>query len=823
MASLTSSLETINSGKRIVQPAEEGPSFLGGLSKLASQGLQAYNQNYQQNEQIQNKKVLNEIETKVTGLRAEAAAKIRQDPGSDPTIDLQFNDQYDVPASVVEQAKELSRVKRAVAQGRSAQTHMDLQLESFVQEMQQKYPEQSATIGQYMRQQGFDHYLWREQALQDASRLAGDKARVDGYQSVIKSAIEAGYGNFGMDNDQLYATGIRLNKAAAEAAAAKELAAEARAAASEGRSNSEFLKKQSEDALYGAANAQINAQLGGLMDYLGNAVRATDGDDKAYERVMGWTDEVNDLFDKTGRHYVQRLQAEGAPKWVVDSVQESINNYKKGAQDLFFGSSSRFQQRNRAYQNMQTEFGLSAEKALPFYMWAKRTMGPAFMEAVFDGTAINSLSPELKEKVKNELRNWDPTRPNEGMNLLAEIGALAKGNASLADLPEGKITGDHVRGLNASLRRYSEQIMDPEPDNPDEKKGFLGSLGNITIAALRLQPGTKDLKALDYALGAITNGRNLGVVTRLLKDQQYSQQALPVFLSTRQAAAQILEVTRTAGPTVQGQSIETKNGRFYVKVDSNRSVKGMATIGDEFGLGNINDAKWEAGAINPELQRQATIMNAAVDYLADTGKAVPELKGYDERDLRAHYMFGTALPVKEGAKPPPSLEQNMNRFEDEMKRLSDLVEKDMPFANPKGASIQPSEVSQFFKGQGWSSAAAAGITGNLVAESGLNTGAVGDGGKALSLAQWHPDRQAAAKKNGFDLSDPQSAMAFVQWELENTEKSTAEKLKNAKTAEEAADIFALHFLRPKGAETGVADNIHNIEGRRRYARQYSGD
>jgi hypothetical protein len=104
-----------------------------------------------------------------------------------------------------------------------------------------------------------------------------------------------------------------------------------------------------------------------------------------------------------------------------------------------------------------------------------------------------------------------------------------------------------------------------------------------------------------------------------------------------------------------------------------------------------------------------------------------------------------------------------------------------------------------------------------MAESGLRAGAVGDGGKALSLAQWHPDRRDHAAKAGFDLSNPQDAIDFVMWELNNTEAAAKKKLANAKTVQEAADIFALYFLRPQGAQTGRVENVHNIDGRRKYA------
>src|SRR5260363_90445 len=48
--------------------------------------------------------------------------------------------------------------------------------------------------------------------------------------------------------------------------------------------------------------------------------------------------------------------------------------------------------------------------------------------------------------------------------------------------------------------------------------------------------------------------------------------------------------------------------------------------------------------------------------------------------------------------------------------------------------------------QGWTHKQAAGIVANLKIESGLNPKAVGDGGKAYGIAQWHPPRQAEFRR-----------------------------------------------------------------------------
>lgn len=106
---------------------------------------------------------------------------------------------------------------------------------------------------------------------------------------------------------------------------------------------------------------------------------------------------------------------------------------------------------------------------------------------------------------------------------------------------------------------------------------------------------------------------------------------------------------------------------------------------------------------------------------------------------------------------------------------------------------------EFFRGRGWTAEQAAGIVSNLKRESNLNPSAVGDGGKAYGIAQWHPDRQAQFEKvYGKPITESSLAeqLEFVDWELKNTEARAGNKLKNAKTAAEAGSIVSQDYERP---------------------------
>lgn len=116
-------------------------------------------------------------------------------------------------------------------------------------------------------------------------------------------------------------------------------------------------------------------------------------------------------------------------------------------------------------------------------------------------------------------------------------------------------------------------------------------------------------------------------------------------------------------------------------------------------------------------------------------------------------------------------------------------------ADPKTAAA----VAAFVK-MGWSRQQASGIAANLWTESMYNPGAVGDGGAAYGIAQWHGDRQAAFKKLfGIDIrkSSLDQQMQFVDYELRHgSEQRAGSALGQATSAAQAGAIISHLYERP---------------------------
>lgn len=148
------------------------------------------------------------------------------------------------------------------------------------------------------------------------------------------------------------------------------------------------------------------------------------------------------------------------------------------------------------------------------------------------------------------------------------------------------------------------------------------------------------------------------------------------------------------------------------------------------------------------------------------------------------------LPTAEAGTLPPSLSPS---------KVRDSASTQLPNNSPtqqygKGFSQKgsASEAMEFFKNRDWTEAQAAGIVGNLQAESAqFKTDAVGDGGRAYGIAQWHPPRQATFEKVmkiPIRQSNFKQQLEFVDWELKNSHRNAGLLLSQTNDPGQAAAI-----------------------------------
>lgn len=161
------------------------------------------------------------------------------------------------------------------------------------------------------------------------------------------------------------------------------------------------------------------------------------------------------------------------------------------------------------------------------------------------------------------------------------------------------------------------------------------------------------------------------------------------------------------------------------------------------------------------------------------------------------------------------------------------VERDPNIINvplPAKVADRSSMAMRYFQSRGWSKEQAAGIIGNLLAESSLSTGARNsgdgrDGSDSIGIGQWNSDRAKALKDfaalNRADWRDYGIQLAFVDHELRTSEKAAGDLLRNAKDITGATEAMIM-YERPAGSQSG-ARNAHNYQGRVKFAHQAAGE
>jgi peptidoglycan hydrolase-like protein with peptidoglycan-binding domain len=139
---------------------------------------------------------------------------------------------------------------------------------------------------------------------------------------------------------------------------------------------------------------------------------------------------------------------------------------------------------------------------------------------------------------------------------------------------------------------------------------------------------------------------------------------------------------------------------------------------------------------------------------------------------------------------------------------------------PKNLSIGKTDISQyvvkFLISKGLTPEQASGVAGNLYAESGFNTKAIGDGGSSYGIAQWHNERKSSlmnwAKSKNLNVSSINTQLNYLWLELNNSHVSALSRLKRTSTPSEAATVFAKYYEKPLSSDysrrSGAAEDIY---------------
>lgn len=136
--------------------------------------------------------------------------------------------------------------------------------------------------------------------------------------------------------------------------------------------------------------------------------------------------------------------------------------------------------------------------------------------------------------------------------------------------------------------------------------------------------------------------------------------------------------------------------------------------------------------------------------------------------------------------------------------ITDLRKRHRP--TPATSATTNSDID-FLQKLGWSKDDATALAANIQRESAGDHKAVGDGGQAFGLAQWHPDRQENFRKfAGKDIreSTREEQLRFMDHELRTTESRAGDALRRAEGVGYKAAVVSRMYERPKDVEGEAA-------------------
>lgn len=871
MADFTKDIGLASSSRRIIDPANNrGPTFLEGLANFASNVVSQGSDNFRRAQAAQRQA---DTAAKQAGKeRAESDAagfvidarlgKFQTGPTQaqpeQPSLPVALSDDLPVPVDselegaplppdVTRVVGDLRRAQAAEDQGRAPMGSAQIRIEAALADLRARHPDRQDIIYKTLKDAGLDHWLFREAETAGAVFDAELKAETDAFQTYVQAAVKAGAVLPGTDPYTAAVAGQRILEEDRRIEVLKQQRDANLAAATEGRAQSNFERGELDrnfTSTYAAkADSIVTPLWNGLTSRITSAgFTDSQGNIQSLERVIPVAQQsVNQIYD----NLISEARANGAPQETIQALNSDRDVKIKSLNEMLTGDASTFAVRKRALDSFQTELKLSSMEALPIYSGLVQVFGQGAVNDMNGLPLLSALPPEIKQELMGELRNVRGVIDTDAERLtMAKLAGVLRGDLQIQNMNEREaqkavpVLGQVHKANAADVATGTGNV-----------EAYTNSGFNLASAAVELQPGmdrTMFNQNVPVAQALLFDGQQVRADEAVMR--QDPQRGAVLIQGKRAAATHTLNLSKNQalpgglaeqGWEVRFQTTGPRAGTYQAVLNQSRynsyrnraigQAQAMSAASGGVGIVQASIPTFEQAVANPNRAMQSQIggMNLALNYLVSTSKYDDEFKGVSPSEQRRFFALGEVPQAFANRAPRASETPNFEQVDNQL--IQGFTEAAAQSAQRSAVERQSAPARQiidsgmsFFQQRGWTPAQAAGILGNLQAESSFDTSAVGDGGKARSLAQWHPDRQSTARAQGFDLSDPQQALAFVDWELNNTESAAGQRLRAAQTPTEAAEIFAEYFLRPRGAKTGDVNNIHNITGRRQNAQRIFG-
>lgn len=679
MASFTADLGLTNSSRRIIDPQNnKGPTFLEGLanlgSNLVSGGSQTYRQAQAAGRQAQ-ADALRASQASAENAAAGLALDVRsgvyaerpqvvvpaatEDPYGQPVpIDSELAG-APPPPGVERAASEILRAQAAEDQGRAPTGSSRVILESRLAELRARYPDQQAVIEKTLREAGVDHYLFRQTDLEQKVFETRRDAELAGFTEAVSAATKAGLYLPNMSPEDAAVVGRGLMKAEYDAKMLRDQQEALRAAATEGRTQTQFNQGQLDREganVYGNLMDQVTLP---LFNYLSSRITEAgmvddEGNIRSLEQIL--PEAVNGIRQVT-QNTIARARAEGASQSVIDSIQARGDQLVKSATDMYSGDGSQYQVRKQALDTMQTTLGLNAMQAMPIYSGLSEILGQAAVNQIFQDNPIAFLPSGTLDRLKAELSGniSGVVDTDQEKATMATVAGILRGQLDISQLNERQAS-EVIKTMAPTHEANAREVA----NGGGNQRAYINSGIALTNAAVELQPGldAEGFKQVPVAQNYLFQPSQLRADIEMANAGPDGQLLVS---GKRAAATHTLQLGQQrqlpASLREQGWSVQYRNGRFQAELNQdtyNRwrgSFVNRQTTSTPYGTtmqiggGSSRPEYNQARTRIPEdIRNQVWGMNLAMDYLVGTSQFDEDFKGVSPNEVRRYFGTG-AIPA----------------------------------------------------------------------------------------------------------------------------------------------------------------------------------
>lgn len=814
MASLTGTLETVNSGKPVTEGKKVASSFIGGLSDWA---------------------------TKAVSVAAPAIAQAGSDRLKSNVTKTMF-DTILGPGG----ADELKAVQDAESQGSVPVGTSNTRIEAAARTALKNHPGREFEVVKVFSDLGMTPAILQNFNFQMAQEAAGQKGVIYNTETALKAASDAGFDVQPNNLAEAEAYGLRALIAENDYKRALDFA---RASSGGGSSTGNTSASKTTAQLVSSTALSAWYTRSEPILVTARAMVISAGDDAQQQAMMvKLRPQLYAAMEAEFRNIQGSMSAAGIMDAdALKDVQTRFDADRKAIDDLFNAS---FVQNEQTLKILQDGFALDSRTALSTYSLLKEVVGQPTVNSIFQGDFLSSLPAETRQNFTQELNAFAKTTTMVGLNAKA-AGAMHmtnlikiwKGETKLSELTSSDAQKRLMGPLISGTINMARTIKGGGGDE-STRKAFLNGSQEITTAAsfLEISNDPKQQTYIRNATNSVAHPEIAETLKVLKRDNPTDPVVSAQINASRVTTAKMIKVTYGSGPNQTKDGIwsveQGKDGKYYTQRHDAAYYKAFDQAQREVMQNNMEGGDLTLEDLIPLIQKPPADMvtkvdnlNLQVGFLVRTHELDDEgFKGVTPVELRLFYGHKDIVPTSAEGKKRTTASQdwmaNYMTFQRQLQEPPKPIELTAPQATQaptsfKGAKVSVGDLVSRFRSYGVPDVVAAGIIGNIDAESSFDPNAVNPNGGARGLIQWlSKDRLANAKNNGFDLNNVDDQIAFIVWELNNSENEAKKKIMLAKTPEEAANLVGKWYVRPERMPDG--DIIHGDRRRGTASKAYAG-